>query len=176
MEFGTTRKLLLTSAIACVVFLILNRKKLGRTKVYSYGGEPIRQGVDRDPYNLIPAFADKIEKLFVALRARGYKPLLWEGRRTPARAAMLERRGTGIADSIHNYGGAVDIVDASTAPRYWDGAPGFWTALKQEAERLGLTSGSSFSSQDLPHVQAISVRQQVAFRNTNDVGRASMVA
>lgn len=143
---------------------------------YNYGGSPLQVGVDRDPKHLIPSFAKKLNKLFSAMRARGYKPLLWEGLRTPERASQLAAKGLGISNSLHIYGAAADIVDESTAPRYWDGAPGFWTALGQEAKKLGLTWGGDFSSRDLPHVQAITVAQESRFRAAAPSERAAMAA
>jgi hypothetical protein len=142
---------------------------------YSFGGPPLRAGVDREPANLLPAFAAKVEKLFQAMRARGFEPLLWEGLRTPARAAKLAAGGTGSENSLHVLGGAVDVVDGSTAPNYWTGAPGFWGALGVEAERLGLTWGGRRTRVDLVHVQAVPVAQQTAFRAASPAERNRMV-
>jgi peptidoglycan L-alanyl-D-glutamate endopeptidase CwlK len=140
---------------------------------YSFGGAPLRKGIDRDPHNLLPGFAVKVEALFQRLRARGYKPLLWEGLRTPARAAELERRGTGSARSIHCLGAAVDIVDEQ---RKWGASADFWQAIGQEAAALGLTWGGLWRKRDLPHVQAISVAEQAAFRLMSEGERAERVA
>jgi hypothetical protein len=140
---------------------------------YSYGGAPLRAGIDRDPRNLLPGFAAKVELLFGRLRARGYKPLLWEGLRTPARAAMLERKGTGSARSIHCLGAAVDIVDEQ---RKWGASADFWQAIGQEAKALGLTWGGEWRKRDLPHVQAIAVADQAAFRAMSEGERAERVA
>ena len=143
---------------------------------YSFGGIPLRAGVNRDPKKLLPGFAKRVEQLFRAMRARGYSPMLWEGYRTPERAQELANKGSGIVDSLHIYGAAVDIVDESTAPNYWNGAPGFWTALGEEAERLGLTWGGRFSRRDVVHVQAVPVSQQVALRAATTSERVAMVA
>jgi peptidoglycan L-alanyl-D-glutamate endopeptidase CwlK len=130
---------------------------------YSYGGAPLKAGIDRQPKKLLPRFARKIETLFQRLRARGYQPMLWEGYRTPERAAELEQRGTGIRLSMHSLGAAVDVVDGSTG-NPWKASPGFWRALGEEAEKLGLTWGGRWKSKDMPHVQAIPVSQQTVFR------------
>lgn len=147
---------------------------------YSYGGPPVRKGVDRDPDNLLPGFARKLETLFQRMRARGYDPMLWEGYRTPSRASQQAAEGDGIADSIHSYRAAADIVDGARWKKGLDPwtnvALGFWAALGQEAEKLGLTWGGRFTHTDNPHVQAPSVRQQIAFRAMTDAQRAQAVA
>jgi hypothetical protein len=145
---------------------------------YSYGGSPYKRGVDRDPSRLIPSFADKIEVLFQRLRARGFDPYLWEGWRSPARAAQLEEKGTGIRLSMHSLGAAVDIVNgaqikAGGSP--WVAPAQFWNAVGEEARKLGLTWGGVFTRTDRPHVQAITVREQAAFRRMNDAQRAAYV-
>ena len=141
--------------------------------VYSYGGPPLKAGIDRDPRNLLPGFAARVELLFQRLRARGYRPLLWEGLRTPARAAMLARKGTGSARSMHCLGVAVDIIDER---RKWGASADFWQAIGQEAAALGLTWGGTWRKRDLPHVQAITVAEQDAFRALDDAERAERVA
>lgn len=125
---------------------------------YSFGGDSASK-LDRDPKKLLPDFASKLELLFQRMRARGFDPVLWEGYRSPARAAALAKKGTGIADSLHSYGAAADIVDRKLL---WDATPAFWSALGQEAQKLGLTWGGTFG--DKPHVQAVSLQQQDAFR------------
>lgn len=148
----------------------------GGAAAYTFGGKMLRSGVDRDPNKLLPGFAKKVDLLFKAMRARGFRPMLWEGYRTPERAAQLSEQGVGIANSLHIYGAAADIVDESTAPDYWKGAPGFWTALGEEAEKLGLTWGGRWTKRDLPHVQAIPVAQQVAFRKMSRSEQEKVVA
>jgi hypothetical protein len=146
---------------------------------FSFGGASVRAGVDRDPSKLVPAFARRIERVFSRMRARGFQPFLWEGYRTPARAAELERRGTGISDSLHAYGIAVDVVDGKqwdAGKDPWSAAPGFWAALGEEAEREGLTWGGRFSKVDHTHIQGVPVSQQSAARAATPVERAAMVA
>ena len=143
--------------VAAVVYIV------ARPRGYSYGGAPLRAGVDRDPAHLLPEFADKLERVFRRMRARGFHPLLWEGYRTPERAAQEAREGDGVVKSLHTYGVAADVVDESTAPRYWDGTPGFWTALGEETEREGLTWGGRFTRKDADHVQLVPPREQYAF-------------
>lgn len=148
----------------------------GGEAVYSYGGASLSPGVDNDPKKLLPGFAKKLEVLFQRMRARGFQPVLFEGYRTAERAKALAAKGTGIAASLHILGAAADIVDRSTYPDYWKGAPGFWTALRDEAEAIGLVSGARFSKPDIDHVQAIAVKDEVAFRAMTPDERAQTVA
>lgn len=146
---------------------------------YSFGGAPLKAGVDRDPQKLLPGFARKLENVFQRMRARGYQPLLWEGYRTQARASQLATAGTGVDNSLHILGAAADIVDGSAAPNYWKGGDAltsFWVALGEEAERAGLTWGGRFSKRDAPHVQAVSVKEQNAFRAMTSAERERYVA
>ena len=137
---------------------------LGGGAAYTFGGSPLKKGVDRQPKKLLPAFARKVETLFRRMRARGFQPMLWEGYRTPARAAELHRKGTGVKLSMHSLGAAVDVVDGSNPGNPWAASPGFWKALGEEAEKLGLTWGGRWAKADYPHIQAIPVSQQTAFR------------
>lgn len=124
---------------------------------YSYGGERVRQAVDRDPTKLLPPFAAKVEELFRAIRARpqGFDPFLWEGFRSFERAERLAKRGTGIVKSMHCYGAAVDIVDSDDTP--WAAPDGFWEAVEEEAIALKLhvLYGKDGKRRDRPHVQAV---------------------
>jgi hypothetical protein len=146
---------------------------------YSYGGKSTRRGIDRDPENLLPGFAREIELLFKRMRARGFNPYLWEGLRTPQRAAELAAKGSGSKLSLHIYGGAVDIVNGDQVEKGgdpWKAPAAFWQALGEESKRLGLTWGGVWSSPDRPHVQGVTVSQQVAFRSGSEADRIRMVA
>jgi GNAT superfamily N-acetyltransferase len=123
--------------------------------------------LNRDPSRLLPSFARKVDLLIQRLRAQGFDPIFWEGYRTPERAADMARIGTGIRDSMHIYGAAVDIIDRN---KLWKN-PAFFRALGREAKALGLYWGGDFG--DSPHVQALPVSAQnglrrapVAARNT----------
>lgn len=128
-------------------------------------GAPRSKGVDRNPANLLPAFRARLERVFAALRARGFDPYLFEGYRSPERAAALVAAGThkAIKNSLHILGAAADVVDAKAL---WAAPPGFWQALREEAEREGLTSGASFGDPD--HVQAVAVAEQDGLRAAAD--------
>lgn len=147
---------------------------LGGT-AYTFGGAPLRAGVDRDPKKLIPSFAKKLNILFARMRARGFDPLLWEGYRTPARAAELATKGTGIRLSMHSYGAAADILSES---KLWNASPAFWKALGEEATALGLVWGGYWSDEDKdrPHVQAVALEDQDGFRAMGPSERSAFVA
>ena len=141
---------------------------------FSYGGEPLRKGISRDPDRLLPGFAAKVDLLFQALREGGHDAMLWEGWRSDERALKLSQRGTGIKLSMHCLGAAVDILEAEGM---WTASPEFWDAIGDEAEALGLTVLYRNNRRiDRPHVQAIPVREQRVFRRMTDSERRSRVA
>ncbi len=160
-------------AIGGAALLVLGGE--GAAAAYVYGGPSKRKGVDRDPAKLLKPFARKLNTLFRRMRARGFQPMFWEGRRSAERAETLAKKGTGIKLSMHVLGAAADIVDGSTG-NPWKASPGFWTALGQEARKLGLTWGGDWAKGDFPHVQALAVNQQTAFRRMTPGQRERFVA
>lgn len=122
-------------------------------KKYSYWRPNRADGLNRDPGRLLPAFADRLELLFAAMRARGFDPVLHEGWRSKARAKMLAATGKGIEDTLHNYGAAVDIISAS---KLWSDMK-FFEALAEESRKVGLYPGWDWEGdkKDPPHVQAV---------------------
>lgn len=142
---------------------------------YSYGGPRIRPDVDRDPMHLLRPFADQLERLFRAMRDAGHDPMAWELYRSEERADELAARRTGASGrvSMHCLGAAADIVDRT---KLWDASPEFWRTLGQHAERLFLTWGGTWKRADKPHVQAVAVHEQDAFRAMGEVQRAAYLA
>jgi hypothetical protein len=120
----------------------------------------IRKYREDDIDLLVPAFRQKIVQLLSNLRARGFDPIVFDAVRTAKEAQANAAKGTGIVDSLHLYGLAVDIIDADKG---WSN-PVFFKALRDEAEKLKLTSGARFSKIDWPHVQAVPVSAQKAVR------------
>lgn len=131
---------------------------------------------------LVPSFRARVETLLERMRAKGWRPIVFETRRTKERAAELFKRGTGSLDSMHCYDVAVDIVDAdlNNVPRktkegYWDAPAEFWADLEDFAHDLGLhrlykrgvirdADDEIAQSWDKPHVQACSVADQTKTR------------
>lgn len=113
---------------------------------------------------LLPTMRDKVAELIAAMRALGFDPILFDGLRTQEEAKRNLARGTGIADSIHCYGAAADLV---CAEHHWDckrqGCK-FFTKLGSAAEALGFVWGGRFTKTDMPHVQGITVAKQRALR------------
>ena len=128
-------------------------------------GRILRAGVSRDPSLLSPAFRARLLQVFDAMRAEGFAPLLWEGRRALQRAQELAQRGTGTVNSMHIYGAAADVVDALT---HWSAGPRFWESLTRNAEAAGLVAGSRWKRQDSPHVQAVPLSAQAELRASID--------
>lgn len=139
---------------------------------FTFGGPPIRKGIDRDPAKLLPPFAAKVERLFGAMRERGHEAILWEGYRSAERAQQLSDRGSGIKLSMHVLGAAVDIIHAED---YWQASDDFWDALGDESEELGLTWGGRWKRRDLPHVQAVAVKDQERFRRMTEQERIAFL-
>ena len=139
---------------------------------FTFGGPALRKGVDRDPAKLLPPFAAKVEALFRAMRGRGHEPLCWEAFRSPERAQHLSDTGAGIKLSMHCLGAAVDIVDEHA---YWSAGQDFWDALGEEAETLGLVWGGRWTRRDLPHVQAVAVKDQARFRAMTEAERIAFL-
>ena len=147
--------------------------------VYDYGrpnGSDARLNnmpVSRDPYLLIPFFADRLQDLFNAMRAAGYDAVLQEGYRTPERAQLLSELGLGSSTSLHIYGAAVDITSKS---RGYDDE-NFFIALGQHAQAVGLTWGIRLRSGllDRAHVQAVAGRDEVILRKLASGEREAFV-
>lgn len=113
---------------------------------------------------LLPTFRKLVEELLVLMRTDGFAPVLRDGMRTPAEAKATAARGVGIADSMHCYGIAADIICDEHG---WDCARQgchFFTALGEHAQAIGLTWGGSWPRKDLPHVQAVPVGLQTRVR------------
>jgi hypothetical protein len=130
---------------------------------------PSNKKIDNSLDNLLPSFGAKVQVLLYNMEQMGYDPILFEGYRTPARAKELAGKGLGIANSLHIYGAAADIISKS---KLWSAPNDFWVALGNEAKKLGLVWGGDFPHKpDVDHVQAISVREESRFRGlaSNDV-------
>lgn len=125
---------------------------------------PIGKGgdsdIDRDPSKLLLGFRAKLARVFQRMEAQGFRPILWEGRRSANRAKRLDTRGTGIKQSLHRYGIAADVVDRDLL---WNAPKTFWDALTSASLAEGLYPGSQFTDPDPDHVQAISPKQTPKF-------------
>lgn len=121
-----------------------------------------------DPAMLLPTFRERVLALVSALEEAGHEPLVFETYRSRERAAMLSKKGTGIADSMHCYGCAADII---CKRHKWDCRKQkcrFFDDLGRLAESLRLTWGGRFKTYDGPHVQGVPVARQGAIRAAKD--------
>jgi hypothetical protein len=119
---------------------------------------------------LLPAFQPKVLRLLERMHARGFDPVVHETYRSAERAIALQKAGKtrNGKDSMHCYRAAVDVISKAHG---WE-SPQFFKALGQEAIALGLTWGGDWdanpkteqSFDDRPHVQAIPLGKQNAFR------------
>jgi hypothetical protein len=111
--------------------------------------------------NLVGYVAARAQRVITRMQARGFDPIVFEGKRSVQRQRWLYGQGrsklqciragispaysrsgnivTWTLDSKHLKGKAVDIISKS---RGWNW-PAFFTALKQEAEREQLHTLSS---------------------------------
>lgn len=104
-------------------------------------GEPKRQS---DVNLLEPYVADRVKKVIVALKARGFDPIVFESRRTEARQRWLYSIGrttqknrkpvTWTMKSLHIHGKAADIISKKHG---WNDPP-FFEALAEEAVKVGM--------------------------------------
>jgi len=103
--------------------------------------EPKRQN---DLALLWPPFRERVERIFAAMRARGFDPIAFETLRTQARQSYLygigrthhkNRKPVTWAKTVtkHRVGKAVDVISKK---RGWNWSA-FFRALKEEARREG---------------------------------------
>lgn len=123
-----------------------------------------------DPSTLLEPFRERIIALMGRLKALGHDPILWEAYRSPERAAMLARKGTGIKMSIHCVGAAADIICKT---HKWDCQKlgcDFYETYMEQAERCGLYHGGRWKRKDWPHCQGCpaTVKAQDELRNEKD--------
>jgi len=95
--------------------------------------------------SLVPYVASRVNAVLVAMRARGFDPVVFEARRSQERQDWLYGVGrthslnrkpvTWTHNSKHLVGKAADIISKS---RLWSW-PEFYRALKEEANRAGLS-------------------------------------
>lgn len=99
---------------------------------------------NRDPKQLWDPFGVRLNKLLEMMRAQGFDPILFEGKRSEARQKWLygvgrthsltRRPVTWTLKSRHLVGKAADIISES---RLWDW-PEFYIALRRCAGQVGL--------------------------------------
>lgn len=104
---------------------------------------------------LLPSFQPYVRKMLAALSERGFKPIVHETYRSPERADMLARKGTGKPKSVHTDCAAVDFRCGEHGWSCHEHECGFFEAYGEIATDLGLYWGGHWTKRDLPHTQAI---------------------
>jgi D-alanyl-D-alanine carboxypeptidase-like protein len=130
---------------------------------------------------LLPSMQLQVQVLMDKVRSFGYQPVLFDGLRTAEEADRNAAKGTGIKNSIHEYGAAADIICDQHGWQCKAKKCKFYTVLGREAVELGFVWGGNFPSKvDQPHVQGITVAKQNAMRalgtgHESDAARDKMV-
>ena len=106
---------------------------------------------------LLPGFRPVVERILGRMSALGFDCVVFDALRTPEEALQNAAKGTGIVNSIHCYGAAVDIICNRHGWSCKAKRCKFYLALQRCAEAEGCVSGAHFKSVDLPHVQAVPV-------------------
>lgn len=121
--------------------------------------------------NLHPDLARKVTALLTEMELIGKPVRVTEGYRSLARQAWLYAQGrtrpgpkvTWTMKSVHRLGMAVDVVPIIAGKVTFDGhaADAVLEEWAKRAEARGLTAGAHWSTADNPHVQLITIHQQV---------------
>ena len=122
----------------------------------------------RDLAALLPSFREMVTAIVLELEQLGYAPGVRGTTRTQAQADANAKTGAGIKDSLHKYGIAVDFHCRRHGFECAEHGCKFFDVLGPVAEKHGGTWGGRWKrgkrGPDKPHVQAIPVRFQGAFR------------
>jgi hypothetical protein len=113
---------------------------------------------------LLPSFQPVVRELLRRLTMLGYEPVPRDTLRTPEEALGNAAKGTGIIDSVHCHGAAVDIICGAHGWGCRAEGCDFYNVLGREARDRGLVWGGDWRRLDLPHCQAITVREQAQLR------------
>lgn len=113
---------------------------------------------------LLPSFRVAVKLLLAKMTALGFEPVPFDTVRTAAEAAANAKKGTGTANSIHQWGCACDVICGAHGWSCRDADCEFYEALGREAEALKLVWGGRWKRVDMPHVQGIPVSAQPKMR------------
>jgi D-alanyl-D-alanine carboxypeptidase len=113
---------------------------------------------------LLPAFRVAVKLLVQKMVAWGFRPIVFDTLRTADESAFNARRGTGKANSIHQFGCAADLICDEHGWSCADHGCDYFDVLGREAKSLKLVWGGDWPRRDMPHTQGISVAMQPAMR------------
>lgn len=113
-----------------------------------------------------PELASRVRTLATNLLKKGYQVEVTQGLRTVAEQDALYAQGRTKpgkkvtsakgGSSYHNYGLAVDFALIHNGQYVWPDPHPVWSAIGEEAARLGLEWGGTWKTPDKPHVQMAS--------------------
>lgn len=113
---------------------------------------------------LLPTWREKVRELMVRMGELGFKPVLFDGLRTAEEALKNAAKGTGIANSMHLYGCAADLICDVHGWSCHAAGCNFYRVLGAEAEAMGMVWGHRIKPGDYPHVQGVAKAKQNAMR------------
>lgn len=113
---------------------------------------------------LLPSFREAVRSVMSDMVALGFQPVLFDGMRTHAEALHNAAKGTGIKDSMHEYGVAADVICDVHGWQCRAKGCKFYTKLGASAEARKLLWGGRFTNVDQPHMQGVSIAQQKLIR------------
>lgn len=119
---------------------------------------------------LVPSFRPVVTRILDDLRAAGHSPVPRDTLRTRSEALVNASKGTGIADSMHLYGVACDIICGKHGWGCREAGCAFYTALGKVARGYpevvwGGTWKRNGKGPDLPHIQCVTVGEQPMVRD-----------
>jgi hypothetical protein len=110
---------------------------------------------------LLPSFIPEVQAVLDSMRSQGFKPVLFDGLRTPAEALKNAAKGTGKSNSPHLYGVAADVICDEHGWSCAQKKCKFFTKLVATVRARGLVTGEDFHGPggvrkvDQPHFQAV---------------------
>ena len=127
----------------------------------------------RDLDALDPAFLERLVLVLDAMRVLGHQPLVWETLRTEERGEWLRASGRSKngARSMHCFMAAADIICGRHRWQCHKHGCTFFEDLGPEVRHAGLYWGGDWHTfRDMPHIQAVRVRDQDKVRNGDPIG------
>ncbi|MEY4507975.1 MAG: D-alanyl-D-alanine carboxypeptidase [Pseudomonadota bacterium] len=115
---------------------------------------------------LLPSFQPYVQAVLDDMTAQGFKPILFDGLRTPAEALRNAKRGTGKVQSPHLYGLAADVICDDHGWSCREKKCKFYAKLVAAVRSRGLITGADFHNAqgkpmvDEPHFQGLPPAQE----------------
>ena len=113
---------------------------------------------------LLPSVRPRVQAVLDDMKALGYKPVLFDTLRRLDQALANAKKGSGVSLSMHLYGCAADIICDDHG---WSCAAKkckFFIKLGAVAKQHGFVWGGDWPKRDMPHIQAVALKNQNAMR------------